>query len=98
MHIQVIYHQSKDNGYIWGKVAVTGMEHSEGGKALFLNLTGDYKGVCLIEICQTIHLFFTNVSFCNKRVKVTQSCPTLCDPLDYTVRGILQASIVEWVA
>ena len=29
---------------------------------------------------------------------VTQSCPTLCDPLDYTVHGILQARILEWVA
>ena len=25
-------------------------------------------------------------------------CPTLCDPLDYTVHGILQARILEWVA
>ena len=31
-------------------------------------------------------------------VKVTQSCPTLCDPMDYTVHGILQARILEWVA
>ena len=23
------------------------------------------------------------------QVKVTQSCPTLCDPTDYTVHGIL---------
>ena len=30
--------------------------------------------------------------------KVTQSCPTLCDPMDYTVHGILQARILEWVA
>ena len=27
------------------------------------------------------------------KVKVTQSCPTLCDPMDYTVHGILQARI-----
>ena len=27
------------------------------------------------------------------QVKVTQSCPTLCDPMDYTVHGILQARI-----
>ena len=32
------------------------------------------------------------------KVKVAQSCPTLCDPKDYTVRGILQARILEWVA
>ena len=29
---------------------------------------------------------------------VTQLCPTLCDPMDYTVHGILQARIPEWVA
>ena len=31
-------------------------------------------------------------------MKVAQSCPTLCDPIDYTVHGILQARILEWVA
>ena len=31
-------------------------------------------------------------------VKVTQLCPTLCDPMDYTVHGILQARTLEWVA
>ena len=31
-------------------------------------------------------------------VKVAQSCPSLCEPMDYTVRGILQARILEWVA
>ena len=31
-------------------------------------------------------------------VKVAQSCLTLCDPMDYTVHRIRQASILEWVA
>ena len=36
-------------------------------------------------------------------VLVTQSCPTLCDPMDwspsgFSVHGILQAGILEWVA
>ena len=31
-------------------------------------------------------------------VKAAPSCPTLCDPMDYRVRGILQARILEWVA
>ena len=36
-------------------------------------------------------------------VKVAQSCPTLCDPIDCSlplscVHGILQARILEWVA
>ena len=32
------------------------------------------------------------------KVKVAQSCPTLWDPMDYTVHGILQARILEWAA
>ena len=37
------------------------------------------------------------------KVLVTQSCPTLCDPMDCSspgssVHGILQARILEWVA
>ena len=30
-------------------------------------------------------------------VKLAQLCPTLCNPVDYTVHGILQARILEWV-
>ena len=32
------------------------------------------------------------------KVKIAQSCPTLCDPMDYIVHGILQVRILEWVA
>ena len=31
------------------------------------------------------------------KVLLSQSCPALCDPIDYTVHGILQARILEWV-
>ena len=39
----------------------------------------------------------------DKQVLVTQSCPTLCDPMDCSppdssVHGIYQATILEWVA
>ena len=30
-------------------------------------------------------------------VKISQSCLALCKPMDYTVHGILQARILEWV-
>jgi len=30
--------------------------------------------------------------------KIAQLCPALCDPMDYTVHGILQARILEWIA
>ena len=32
------------------------------------------------------------------KLKVAQLCPTLCDPMGYTLPGILQARILEWVA
>ena len=31
------------------------------------------------------------------KVKVAQLCPTFCNPMDYTVHGIIQARILEWV-
>ena len=40
------------------------------------------------------HALFQQAS----EVKVAQSCLTLCDTMDYTVHGILQARILEWVA
>ena len=33
-----------------------------------------------------------------KKVKVAQSCPTLSNPKNYTVHGILYARMLEWVA
>ena len=36
--------------------------------------------------------------FQNNKVKVAQSCITLCKPMDYTAHGILRARILEWVA
>ena len=32
------------------------------------------------------------------KVKVAHPCPTLWDPVNYTVHGILQARILDWVA
>ena len=42
----------------------------------------------------------SNVSFlvpfhAPSEVKVAQSCLTLCDPMNYTVHGILQARILQ---
>ena len=38
-----------------------------------------------------------NLVYLNE-VKVTQSCPTFCDPMDCIVYGVLQVRILEWVA
>ena len=40
---------------------------------------------------------FVIVPYLNE-VKASQSCPTFCDPMNYTVHGILQARIPQWVA
>ena len=43
-------------------------------------------------------LNWTELIFGSMEVKSAQSCPTLCNPMNYTVHGILQARILEWVA
>ena len=40
---------------------------------------------------------------CESESEVSQSCPTLCDPMDCSlpgssVHGIFQATVLEWVA
>ena len=58
----------------------------------------------LVYATRKAHIFvcgndYCIISFCNyKNMKVAQSCPTLCDPMDYIVHRILQARILEWVA
>ena len=32
------------------------------------------------------------------KVKIAESCLTVCNSMDFTVHGILQARILEWVA
>ena len=54
-----------------------------------------YKSTTYATVC-VLWLFY--IPF-----EVTQSCPTLCDPMDYSppgssVHGILQVRILEWVA
>lgn len=63
------YYKSQDNGFLWGKVGVIRMEHLEGllGRMAMFYLIGDYKAVCLTVLYQDVHLFFTDVVFCNKR-------------------------------
>ena len=40
----------------------------------------------------------TGLTYFYMKEKVAQSRPTLCDPVDYTVHGILQARVLEGVA
>ena len=47
-----------------------------------------------LALWNIIHIQHAELSI----VKVAQSHQTVCDPKDYTVHGILQARILEWVA
>ena len=54
---------------------------------LWKNQARQEKGLMMRSLIPTLTL----------KVKVTQSCQTLGNPMDYIVRGILQARIPEWV-
>ena len=65
------------------------------------------KALFLLTIWRTRkYQIFFSIGWVRDEVKeseVAQSCPTLCDPMDYSppvssVHGILQAQILEWVA
>ena len=72
-------------------------------KVTFLQETvGVYQAFYLNSANQAILIDWFKIPFLwepkKVKAKVAQSCPTLCDPMDYTVHGILQARILEWVA
>ena len=56
----------------------------------------DFCSLCLE--CSSLPIFSGLTHYSKVRAKVAQSYPTLCDLMDYTVHGILQARILEWVA
>ena len=62
------------------------------------------EGECCWRECKLVQPLWRTVwRFLESESEVTQSCPTLCDPIDCSlpsssVHGILQARIVDWVA
>ena len=49
----------------------------------------------MLTILKRLHIVYL---IFKTKVKVIYLCPTLCDPVDYTIHGILQARILEWIA
>ena len=43
-------------------------------------------------------LSLTPTVLSSRKVKVAHLCPTLCNPMDYTVHGLLQAGTLDWLA
>ena len=52
----------------------------------------------IIKFFGEMQLTEMNTNSIKMKAKLPQSCPTPCDLMDYTVHGILQARILEWVA
>ena len=61
-------------------------------------LYGDAGLSIWVSLSVTKHQFCVKFRYRSLKVKVAQSCLTLCDPMDYTIHGFLQARILEWVA
>ena len=52
-----------------------------------------------LELCSVGWCFWSRLgSTVLSKVKVAQLCPTICNPTDCIVHGILQARILEWAA
>ena len=66
-------------------------------------LRGIFKYLNNIMNLSMSHCRFVNVGFEFFVSEVARSCPTLCDPMDcsllgFSVHGIFQARVLEWVA
>ena len=72
---------------IWGRTGIN--------FPLLKNLSSHCKKKKLYK-CKEIDVVITLQYICI--LKVTHSCLTLCNPMDYTVHVILQARILAWVA
>ena len=64
-------------------------------KKLWYIYTMEYYSAIKMNTFETVLVRRMNLKV---KVKVTQSCLTLCKSMDYTVHGILQVRILEWVA
>ena len=56
------------------------------------------NGINVTELYMSARLKWQLLCYIYFKAEVAQLCPTLCDPMGYTVHGILQARILEWVA
>ena len=81
----------------WG----LGLQHLLGG---YKSTSNSSIEIFILLYANTSVKNINNIRFTKEKmnqkneVKVTQSCPTLCNPKDHTVHGIFQARILEWVA
>ena len=85
--------------YWEGKVApVCLLQWARGSCVIFISQGRSLS--CTAEgVANVLHVVASSsAAVLQRKGKVAQSCPTLGDPIDYTVHGILQARILEWGA
>ena len=58
---------------------------------------GNPYNIFLASLCELEDIISSSVFWKNHLELELISCPALCDPMDYTIHGILQARILEWV-
>ena len=88
----------RDGGAWWA--AIYGVVQSR-TRLKRLSISSSVHAVFSFWVCITFKiytLYMLHTCVWKVKVRVTQSYPTLWDPMDYTVLGILQAKILEWVA
>ena len=85
------------------------LRKAPGGRSLLSHLQGPsrrgHRAQCSNSVLLSVSLpssFFLDLTSL-RACSVAQSCPALCNPIDYSppgssVHGIFQASILEWVA
>ena len=54
------------------------------------------------EYDETVYCHLAYLTYIQSRSEIAQSCPTLCDPMDYSlqgfsIHGVFQARVLEWV-
>ena len=64
---------------------------------IIIIILGRGSGSSIQHATVLLMLIYSYFSASEEEVKVAQLCPTLCDSMDYTVQGILQARLLEWV-
>ena len=83
---------------VWRSAYVEGMCIEMRTSVFVGEFTYLFESVFICASSVGIFTPFLGVWYIEVKVKAAQSCLILCNPMNYTVHGILQARILEWVA
>ena len=93
------FHSFRHQLPLQASLVFTGKEYtSKSGKNLLVkNESGLFPTQTLVPKSLSVQISL-KVSRKELKVRVAQSCRTLYDPMNYSVNGIFQARILDWVA